>query len=252
MVPLTLAPSHPDRLQLPDVRRPEQMQSLPVWVGSRIASLRDDMQRDQTGKWRPVTTIPKSSMLMVAEREEIEQHAAALDRLCDDTPTKSTSAEAAMLVVVTKMMMVLPTTTQNEQSAEARGEAFMYALDDIPVWSVQAAIRKLHRSDWGTDEHGRRYDYHWCPAPAELRRIAFAEMWRIKGRSQALLRLLRADPRIEYEDEHCRQMREHLAGLFPSFRTSPVGKDGSGEVAGDQPVEVPTVGRGLGTARPKA
>ena len=157
-----------------------------------------------------------------------------------------------MLAVLTNMMMVLPSVMQNELSAEARGEAFMAALDDIPVWSVQAAIRKWYRGDCGSDERGRCYDYHWSPAPAELRRIAFAEMWRIKSRSQSLRRLLSAVPRIEYGDEHCRAMRERLGRLFQTSRTSPDGRNGSGEVAGKLSVEEPTVGRGQGRTRPEA
>ena len=141
-------------------------------LAARLAQGR--AQPDQTGKWRQVPTISTSLILSPAEREALEHHVSALDRLCDDTPANSSDAEAAMLVVVTKMMMVLPTVTQNELSAEARGEAFMVALDDIPVWSVQAAIRRWYRGDCGTDERGRPYDYHWCPAPADLRRVAFA------------------------------------------------------------------------------
>jgi hypothetical protein len=225
---------------------------LPEWVASRIASLKDDVQPDRTGKWRQVPTIPTSLILKPVEREAIEHHVAALELLYDETPANSAGAEAAMLVVVTKMMMVLPSTTLNELSAEARGEAFMAALEDIPVWSAQAAIRKWYRGDCGVDANGKPYDYHWCPAPAELRRVAFAEMWPGKRRSQALRRLLSAKPRIEYTDEDCRRMRERLASLLPSSRTSPVGKDGSGEVVGGEPAEVPTVGRGQGITRPQA
>ena len=44
---------------------------------------------------------------------------------------------------MTKMMMVLPSPTQNEFSAEARGEAFLAALDDVPAWASE------QRSDGG-------------------------------------------------------------------------------------------------------
>jgi hypothetical protein len=233
MVPATLELPHPERLRLPDVRRPERMPSLPGWVGSRIASLSDEAQPDQTGKWRQVPTIPIRLILKAAEREAIEDHVAALDRLCDETPENSAAAEAAMLVVVTEMMLVLPTTTQNEVSAEVRGEAFLDALDDLTVWAVKAAIRKWNRSDCGRDNQGRLYDYHWCPAPAELRRVAFAQMWHVMSRSRDLRRLLTAEPRIEYSDEHCRAMLERLAGLLPRFRTSSVGRNGSDEVTGE-------------------
>jgi hypothetical protein len=49
-------------LQLPDVRRPEQMPCLPVWAASHIALLRTEAQPDpNTGKWREVPTLPKNS-----------------------------------------------------------------------------------------------------------------------------------------------------------------------------------------------
>jgi hypothetical protein len=250
MLPASLGPTDP--LQLPDVRRPEQMPSLPEWAGSRIASLRDESQRDQTGKWRLVPTVPTQMILKASEREAIEQHVIALDRLCAHTPANSPAAQAAMLVVVTTMMLVLPTTTQNELSAEVRGEAFLGALDDLTVWAVEAAIGKWHRGDCGRDNQGRPYAYHWCPAPAELRCIAFGQMWCIRSRSRDLHRLLGAEPRNEYSDEHSRAMRERLAALLQTSRTSLVGRNGSGEVSAKEPAEVPTVGRGEGTARPKA
>src|SRR5437588_4700696 len=151
MLPAPLGPTHPDRLQLPDVRRPERMPSLPEWAASRIASLREEAQPDATGKWRQVVTLPTNLILQADDRDAIEQYATALDRLCDDTPANSGKVEEAMLVIITKMMMVLPSMTQNELSAEARGEAFMEALDDIPAWSVHSAIRRWNRSDCGND-----------------------------------------------------------------------------------------------------
>src|SRR6267378_3257776 len=114
MLPAPLGSIHPDRFQLPDVRRPERMPSLPEWVASRIALLKDEVQPDQTRKWRQVPTIPANLILKDAEREEIKRHVTALDLLCDDTPANNANAEAAVLVVVTKMMMVLPSMTQNE------------------------------------------------------------------------------------------------------------------------------------------
>jgi hypothetical protein len=184
------------------------------------------------GRWRQALTIPISLILKANEREAIEQHVIALDRLCADTPHRSARAQEAMLVAVTKIMWATSSATQNDLSAEARGEAFMAALDDVTVWAVQAAARRWYRGDCGTDARGRPYDYHWCPAPAELRRIAFVEMWRVWSRAADLRRLLSAVPRKEYLDEHCRVMRERLTTLFPNSRTSPVGKDGSGGVAG--------------------
>src|SRR5437763_15035954 len=142
MLAVLLASVPPHDLQLPDVRRPERMPCLPEWAASRIASLREEAQPHATGKWRQVVTLPTNLILQADDRDAIEQYATALDRLCDDTPANSAKVQEAMLVIITKMLMVLPSMTQNELSAEARGEAFMDALDDIPAWSVHSAIRR--------------------------------------------------------------------------------------------------------------
>ncbi len=75
---------------------------------------------------------------------------------------------------------------------------------------------------------------------------------RLKARANLLEELLRAEPLIEFSDEHCRAMREQLVKLFRNLGTPPVGKDGSGGAAGDELSMVLTVGRSLGTARPEA
>jgi hypothetical protein len=234
MLPAQIEPL--EALQLPPDRRPEQMPSLPVWAASRLASLRDEAQPDSQGKWRPIPTIPHGAILKAAEREAIEHHTSALDALCANTPESSIAAEEEMLVVLTKFMFVLPSVTQNELSAEARGEAYLEAVSDLTVWAVRAAVRRWNRGDCGKDARGRTYDYHWCPAPAELRHIAFAEMWRVKGRARDLRRLLAAEPRKEFTEQQREAMLSRLAAVYSNIRTSLVGRNGSSEVAGSAPV----------------
>jgi hypothetical protein len=142
-----------------------------------------------------------------------------------------------MLVVLTKMMMVLPSTTQNEFSAEARGEAFMESLVDIPTWAVRAAIRSWNRGDGGKNQNGEDYNYHWCPAPAELRRISWNMMFRVRRRADELQELLDAEPLIEFSAEHRDKMRDRFDALLHSLKHPPVGKDGSGGATGDELVE---------------
>ena len=224
------------RLQLPDLRNPARMPSWPAWLVSRLAVLRNEAQPDPiTGKWREVATLPASSILKANEREAIEQHTAALLALCERTPANDQDAESETLVDLTKMLLVLPSTLQNELSAEAVIEAFADALADIPSWATRAAIRRWYRGDAGNDARGQRRDCHWRPAPADLREVAFAELWRVRGRAMDLQNLLRAEPLIEYGDEHCQRMRGKLANLFRNFGSTLVGKDGSGEVADASP-----------------
>lgn len=218
-----------EQLQMPDVRRPARMPCWPAWAASRIALLRTEMQPDpKTHKWREVPTLPANLTLAVAERDELARHFSELDRLCNRTPANDAQAEQDTLVAVTKMMLVLPSTTHSELSAEVRGEAFMAALDDMPAWAVQAAIRSWYRRECGKNDKGEPYDYHWCPAPAELRCITLAEMRWVNERASTIQTLLKAEPRIEYSDEHRRSMCERLAQLGRNLRTPLVGKDGSG------------------------
>jgi len=140
------------------------------------------------------------------------------------TPADDPHAEGVMLIDLTNMMLVLPAARQNEVSAEARGEAYLAALDDLPPWALRAAIRRWYRGDAGTDERGDPYDYHWAPAPAELRRIALLELWRVKSRAADLRRLLSAEPLLEYSEEHCHTMRMRLAALMHETFGIPAGR----------------------------
>lgn len=204
----------PDPIPLPNVLRPERMPLLPAWVASRVASMRDEQQPAAAdGKWRMLPTLPFSLLLNPAERAEIERHILELDHLCAQTPVESDEWEAATLIVITKLMLALPAAQQNEAGAEASGEAFQAALDDVPTWAVSAAARRWYRGECGEREDGKPYDYHWRPAPAELRRVALAEKWRVKHRAETLRRLLLAEPLIEYSEDHRARMRDRFAAL---------------------------------------
>jgi hypothetical protein len=214
-----------ERIPLPDPRRPERMPSLPAWVASRVVSLKDEMQWEAaSGKYRMTPTLSANLILSQEERDVIAEHVADLERFRGPTPADEVGAEKATLVVVTRMMLALPAARQNEASAEARGEAYMVVLDDLPTWAVAAAVRRWYRGDAGD-----KYDYHWCPAPAELRELARIELWRVMERANKLKELLRAEPLLEFSEEHCHVMRVRLSNLIQeTFGIPPVGTDGSG------------------------
>ena len=86
-------------------------------------------------------------------------------------------------------MMVLPSSQAGEESSDARAEAYMAALEDVPSWAVDAAIRGWYRS-----EYGAGYNYRWAPGPAELRTVAYLEAWKVKERIRDLERVLEAKP----------------------------------------------------------
>jgi hypothetical protein len=157
-----------------------------------------------------MTTLPPGMMLASSEKKAIAAYAGELGKMLEHTPEKTATAEAETLVHVTKLMLALPGMRSSETGAEAAGEAYQAALDDMPPWAVAAAIRRWYRGD--AMQIGKiPHDYRWRPAPAILRALAFAEACTVKGRVIELGRLISAVPRIEYSHEHRVHMLERLS-----------------------------------------
>jgi hypothetical protein len=208
----------PETILLPDVHRPDQMPSLPEWVVLRVEWMKDETQPSSVdGKYRTVTTLPKTLMLNDDQLVEVKRYIAASDSLCAQTPTNEDKWEIATLSIVTQMMLALPSSQQNDVGAEASGEAFQAALDDVPHWAVAAAMRRWYRGECRLNERGQPYDYRWRPAPAELRRIALREMWPLKELAASLRRLLAAEPLVEFSAEHRERIGERLRNLSKSL-----------------------------------
>lgn len=187
-------------LRLPDQRRPAQIPSLPEWVVSRLESLKDNWQNGSKA-----LTLPAAMVLTEQQRSMVEQHIAALGSLVAFTPVSSADCEAETLVIVTKMLLALPSQRSTETGNEAKGEAYLAALDDIPPWAVQEAVRKWYRG-----EHGSKFDYRWSPVPADLRSLARNEEFKVRGRMTVLERIAAAVPLLEFTDEHCAEMLSRL------------------------------------------
>jgi hypothetical protein len=200
-------------IPLPDMRRPDKMPSLPAWVVSRLECVSEETQKDASGNYRTVPVLPAAMMLGTTERLELELHAGALEKTLERTPDNTAAAEAETLVVITKMMLALPGMRSSETGAEAAGEAYQAALEDIPPWAVAAALRRWYRGD--CEPIGKlAHDYRWRPAPAILRAIAFLEASKVRGRSLELKKLAAAVPAVEYSDEHKVRMLENLSGVM--------------------------------------
>jgi hypothetical protein len=200
----------------PDPRRRAKTPSLPSWVNARLTSLREDNQRDGTGTYRNVWTLPKTLMLRNNERAAIAAYCAALDQLLDQVPATNIDAESETHLVVTKMMLALPAAKANEAGTVATAEAYEVALDDVPSWAVASAMRLWYRGEHRHERHeqGERYDFDWRPGPAVLRKQTLAEKYRLAGRDLAVLhRLLGAVERIEYSDVDRAAMQQRLRAL---------------------------------------
>lgn len=144
----------------------------------------------------------------------IEQHVVDLNAVLAMTPYEEERHGELTLTTVTKMTLVLPSKETGELAGEAKGEAYMAALEDVPSWAVQEAMRKWHRS-----EYGPKYDYKWQPAPSVLRELAMIETYRVMGIRRKLNELLHAEPLIEYTPEQEVAMKARV-GRFLSLRST--------------------------------
>jgi len=85
------------------------------------------------------------------------------------------------------MILVLGGRKLGDLAGEAKGEAYMLALEDVPYWAVTIAERKWYRG-----EYGEAYDYSFPPSPAKFRELSRNEQFAFRYRCTRLKRLLEA------------------------------------------------------------
>ena len=73
-------------------------------------------------------------------------------------------AHGARLAIVAKMLLAFPAANQTYDSARARGEAYLDALDDVPPWALVDAVQAWNRGS-GDGNHD------FAPSPARLREL---------------------------------------------------------------------------------
>lgn len=149
-----------------------------------------------------VPVLPKSLILGKEQKMLVEQHVSALTSILSMTPYEDIQNGQLTLSTVTKMTMVLPGREAGDLAGEAKGEAYMAALEDVPSWAVQEAMRKWYRA-----ECGPKHDYKWQPGPATLRELAMIETYRVMGVRRKLNDVLAAEPLIEFTAEQEAAMR---------------------------------------------
>lgn len=90
------------------------------------------------------------------------------------------------------------------------------ALEDVPYWAVEGAIRLWYRGAAGNDERGNPYDCSWAPAPADLRRIALQIGSDLHSRIKYLEYVLSA---VEFVDcsKELQRGRAAMRGLFKTL-----------------------------------
>lgn len=140
------------------------------------------------------------------QKQLIEQHVSHLDRIFLMTPEEESHHGNLTMVTITKMLLALPAKESTDLATEAKGEAYMLALEDVPNWAVQEAMRRWYRS-----ECGPKYDYKWQPGPATLREVAMMEVYRVMGTRRKLREILSAEPLQDFSQDHMDGMKERLS-----------------------------------------
>jgi hypothetical protein len=187
-------------IPLPDLRKPMARPSLPAWLVSQRATIATNLQI-QGDRFEDMLTPPPALMPTEAQRQVIERHLANLNSCLQETPENGAEWAAETLTTITKMLTVLGGAKASELAAEAKAEAYMAALEDVPSWAVVATSRRWYRGGCGNDENGRPHDYRFMPDPASMRRISVFESYRARGQIKELREVLDAVPYRDCSEE---------------------------------------------------
>lgn len=199
----------------PELRKAGTLPSLPAWLITRVKALSGELQPTPEG-YRDCLTLPKELMPTPEQRTAIQDHIRNLNLLLSQTPENDAECEAKTLLCLTKIFLALPSRKSDETGTQAKTEAYMVALEDVPYWAVEAAIRLWYRGTAGNDERGNPYDCSWAPAPADLRRIALNLGSDLHQRIKYLNCVLNA---VEFVDcsKELKRGRDAMRGLFKTL-----------------------------------
>jgi hypothetical protein len=155
--------------------------------------------------------LPAGSSLTTQQRQAIERKATTMENSLRATPEASPVFAAKTAECFSKMMMVLAGRESGEFAGAAKGEAYTIALNDVPFWAVEEAMRKWYRRD--CDVGADVFDYRWMPDPGSLRQVARQEECFVRYLASQV-RLLLTAPSLVVEDEaELRAMRDKIYSL---------------------------------------
>jgi hypothetical protein len=182
-------------IKLPDPRQPGTLQSLPAWAAHLSGAVRLELQTTPDGKTfekQDILVLPAKLMPSSTQRRMMTAHRDSLRSSLQDTPAASPEAEIKVATAVSKLITLLPGERKSDLVEEARSEAYLDVLDDVPWWAVDSAQRAWFKHDCGTDERGKAHNYLFAPNPGTLRKVALKFTYPIRARVGAIQRVLEA------------------------------------------------------------
>lgn len=203
-----------DPIQLPATNNPARLPSLPAWLQQRSDAVENAVQPDSTGKHREMVTLPANLILNSEQRQMVESHVCSLQSLLrlDQRITLRESVltnDEAHGAMIAGLLIKGGGQKLDKQSADALTEDYLDAIEDLPAWTVREALRKWNRAE-SPQLDKKPHDFNWKPTPPTLRRLAYWELWTIKGRILALEKVISAVPLIEFSDDHREDMLKRL------------------------------------------
>lgn len=114
---------------------------------------------------------------------------------------------------VAKIVSAYPASNLSDAVLEARSEAYMAALEDVPTWAVGAAGKRWARGEVGC--LGDKINLSFPPSPPQLRLLALDEVAKVRAVAVRCRRLQSAKVRKEIDPEQRKRAIERLYEVFP-------------------------------------
>lgn len=171
--------------------RPELIPSLPPRLAALVGAV-GTVRHPGQGVRHHLQIGWEMSVLEKAEAETTLQHlTSALDPMAHFGDQPGPMAKAAIL---TKLIRGLAGAAEvSDVVAAAKIEMYADAIEDLPAWSIDIAVKRWGRGSC-PDEIEERPKYAFPPAPATLRALALLELERPRRDAAKLEILLAAIP----------------------------------------------------------
>lgn len=202
-----------DQVDVPAILAQGKTPSLPEWAKPLQSALAVNLQKTETS-FADVMTLPPTMIPNEAQRVGLMEHQRSLNSSLAETPENGERWAIKTAEITSKLLLALGG-QKNELAAEAKGEAYVASLEDVPWWAVQAAARSWYRGEART-EKGERYDFAWAPDPATLRRLAMAHVWKLRGEVLNVQHLLDAQPYVDCSED-LKKGRAAMAFVFKNM-----------------------------------
>ncbi|KQO88915.1 hypothetical protein ASF33_20110 [Methylobacterium sp. Leaf92] len=213
-----LQTSSPANLPTVDTSDPASMLLLPAWLSSQVAEV-SDLGHGRTEidpKTRQIVarvpTIPKSKMPNGAQRAAIALRITELQRAVQPGPVEETISYLGDLIQEYAPQRLDPRTVS------IKAEAYLDAVEDLPAWTIRAAIRRWRRNE--VDAPAAALEF--APKPGRLRDIARRIVLVAEGQAARLQRVLDAKPEEPITDAQMAANSEKLTGLIAKTADGPM------------------------------